>query len=230
MAKSSTKVRHHKQHLDTFVGHLPPKKSFTWTLVDQMKPQQAIDHILNRLEKELPDNLYYHGHHHTVDVMESVKVIAASESITPDEFDLLLVATAFHDCGFLNQYKNHEEESCKIARAALPQFGYDERSIVTICNMIMATKVPQDPHSKLAEILCDADLDYLGTDRFKRIGDQLYDELISINAISDRKAWDEIQLKFLNAHHYYTRFGKENRQPTKELHIAELKVTLGLTE
>lgn len=223
-------MRHRNQHLDTFVGQLPPKKSFTWTLVDQMKPQQAIDHILNRLEKELPENLYYHGHHHTVDVMESVKVIAASESLSSAELDLLLVATAFHDCGFLNQYENHEEESCKIARAELPQFGYEESSIVSICNMIMATKVPQDPHDKLAEILCDADLDYLGTDRFKRIGDQLYEELTCRNVISNRRSWDEIQLKFLSAHHYYTRFGKEFRQPTKELHMAQLKVTLGHTE
>ncbi|MFT4526636.1 MAG: hypothetical protein ACI9FU_002425 [Granulosicoccus sp.] len=195
-----------------------------------MKPQQAIDHILNRLEKELPDNLYYHGHHHTVDVMASVKVIAASENVSHDELDLLTVATAYHDCGFLNQYKNHEEESCKIVRNALPQFDYEETAIDRICDMIMATKVPQDPHDKLAEILCDADLDYLGTDCFKRIGDELYDELTSINAINGREVWNQIQLKFLNAHHYYTRFGKEHRQPTKELHIAELKVTLGLSE
>ena len=83
-----------------------------------MKPKQAIDHILNRLEKELPENLYYHGHHHTVDVMESVRVIATSENVSSDELDLLLVATAYHDCGFLNQYKNHEEEGCKIVRLA----------------------------------------------------------------------------------------------------------------
>ena len=195
-----------------------------------MKPQQAIDHILSRLEKDLPDNLYYHRHHHTVDVMVSVKVIAASENISPKEMTLLMVAAAYHDCGFLNQYKNHEEESCKIVREALSGFSFEESDIAIICEMIMATKVPQSPRSKLAEILCDADLDYLGTNRFKKIGDQLYDELVAINAISDRETWNKIQLKFLNTHHYYTSFGKENRQPAKEVHIKELKVTLGLIE
>jgi predicted metal-dependent HD superfamily phosphohydrolase len=194
-----------------------------------MKPQQAIDHILSRLEKDLPETLYYHGRHHAVDVLESAKMIAKSENVTLEEINLLLVAAAYHDCGFLNKYKNHEEESCKIARGALPQFGFDDVSVVKVCEMIMATKVPQNPHSKLAEILCDADLDYLGTDRFKRTGDLLYDELIAIKAISDRKTWDHIQIKFLTAHRYYTKFSKENRQPTKELHIRGLKKTLGLS-
>ena len=72
-----------------------------------MKPQQAIDHILSRLEKELPETLYYHGQHHAVDVLESAKMIAKSEDVTLEEINLLLVAAAYHDCGFLNQYKNH---------------------------------------------------------------------------------------------------------------------------
>ena len=194
-----------------------------------MKPQQAIDHILHRLETELPETLYYHGHHHTVDVMNSVRVIGASEGLSSEEMALLLVAAAYHDCGFLNQYQNHEEESCKIAREALHQFGFDEASRVKICDMIMATKVPQHPKCKLADVLCDADLDYLGTDRFKLIGNQLYDELIARKAISDRKTWDYIQVKFLTEHQYYTRFSKENRQPTKELHIQGLKEKLSLS-
>jgi hypothetical protein len=94
----------------------------------------------------------------------------------------------------------------------------------------MATKVPQNPRSKIAEILCDADLDYIGTNRFKRTGDQLYDELIARKAIPNRETWDHIQVKFLSTHRYYTKFSKENRQPTKELHIVALKKTLGLAE
>lgn len=174
--------------------------------------------------------MYYHGRHHAVDVLDSAKMIAKSENVTLEEINLLLVAAAYHDCGFLNKYKNHEEESCEIARAALPKFGFDNVSVVKVCDMIMATKVPQNPRSKIAEILCDADLDYIGTNRFKRTGDQLYDELIARKAIPNRETWDHIQVKFLSTHRYYTKFSKENRQPTKELHIVALKKTLGLAE
>ncbi len=228
MVSLSIKTKRGHSLIETNVHHLPPKKSFTWTLVDQMKPQQAIDHILNRLEKELPEHLYYHGHRHTLDVMRSAKVIAASEKITSEQSEVLMVAAAYHDCGFLTQYQNHEEEGCKIARESLPEFGFDQATIDQICEMIMATKVPQQPRSKLAEVLCDADLDYLGTDRFSPIGDQLFHELIYIKAISDRETWDKIQLKFLSAHKYFTRFGKEQRQPTKEMHIENLKELLGV--
>ena len=193
-----------------------------------MDPQAAITHILDRLKQELPDNLHYHGHHHTLDVLESVKVIAASENVNAENFNLLLVAAAYHDCGFLTSYKEHEAAGCEIARATLPGFGFGAETIDHICSMILATKVPQGPKDTLAEILCDADLDYLGTDRFKPIGDQLYKELRSMNAVSDIKAWNQIQLKFLTQHSYYTRFGKEYRQPKKEKNIQQLKAEMGL--
>lgn len=193
-----------------------------------MEPQKAIAYILNRLEKELPEHLYYHGHHHTLQVLESVKRIAATENVSGMPLDLLLVATAFHDSGFLIEYQDHEQHGCDIARKELPQFGFGEEAIGKICDMIMATRIPQNPCCNMAEMLCDADLDYLGTDRFRPIGDSLYKELRSMDKVSDRKTWDEIQLNFLSSHTYYTRFSIENRQPIKEKHIQELKQELGI--
>ena len=161
-----------------------------------MQPQKAIDHILLRLKNELSENLYYHGHHHTKEVLGSVRIIAESENVSGVPLDLLLVATAYHDCGFLIQYQNHEEMSCQIARKTLPQFGFKQDETDKICDMIMATKIPQKPCCAMAEMLCDADLDYLGTDSFWDIGDTLYKELRSIDAIGSRKDWDMVQLNF----------------------------------
>lgn len=192
-----------------------------------MDSQAAITHILDRLKQELPDHLHYHGHHHTVDVLQSVELIAASENVSKEEMELLSVATAYHDCGFLTEYKDHEKHGCDIARSTLPKFGFANEQVGHICEMIMATKVPQQPNGRLAKILCDADLEYLGTDRFKSIGDQLFDELMAINAVADRREWDEIQVSFLTQHRYFTTFCKQNRQPRKEQHLEDLRSSLG---
>jgi hypothetical protein len=66
-----------------------------------------------------------------------------------------------------------------IAKEYLPLFGFAEKDIDCICGMIMATKIPQQPRTKLQEIICDADLDYLGRDDFYTIGRTLFEEFMT---------------------------------------------------
>ncbi len=183
----------------------------------------AIEHILKELEADLPKHLYYHGHHHTLDVLEAVERIAQSEHVSEGDLNLLLVAAAYHDCGFLNGHQDHEQTGCDIARKSLPDYGFDEAVIERICDMIMATKVPQTPESHLAKILCDADLDYLGRDDFEPIGNNLFKELKHLGILSEVEAWNRIQLKFLGQHAYHTAYGKTIREPEKQMHLKKIK-------
>lgn len=52
------------------------------------------------------------------------------------------------------------------ARQYLPHFGYTGDEIEQVCDIIMATQMPQNPHNHLGQIICDADLDYLGRNDF----------------------------------------------------------------
>ena len=65
-----------------------------------------------------------------------------------------------------------------MARAWLPQFDYSKEEIEKICELILVTKMPQKPKNKLEEIICDADLYYLGTDQFFVTADKLYKEFM----------------------------------------------------
>ena len=69
--------------------------------------------------------------------------------------------------------------------------------------------------NKLQEIICDADLDYLGTDDFEEIADRLRRELTEMGKIQSRKQWDEIQVKFLKQHQYFTQTAIQMRQEKK---------------
>lgn len=183
----------------------------------------AIQYILKQLESDLPGHLYYHGHHHTLDVLEAVERIGESEGVTEDQQNLLLVAAAYHDCGFLNGHQEHERKGCEIVKKNLPGFGFEDAEIDQICTMIMATKVPQDPQDHLAKILCDADLDYLGRDDFGPIGTNLFKELTHLGIVTEIEKWNRIQVGFLGQHQYHTAYGKNHRQPKKQEHLDNLK-------
>jgi uncharacterized protein len=188
-----------------------------------MNHQAAIDFIQTRLKEELAEHLYYHSYGHTVDVIDASARIGAAEGITDEEHKLLSVAAAYHDCGFLTTYAGHEEAGCRIARETLPGFDFGDSDIETICDMIMATQVPQKPQSLLAKILCDADLDYLGRDDFYTIGQHLFKEWMVVGIVMEERTWNRIQVKFLGSHQYHTAYAKKFRAPVKQSYLAELE-------
>jgi uncharacterized protein len=184
---------------------------------------QAETFILAKLKKELPNSLYYHSIHHVMDVLKAAIEYAKLENLSEDDITILKTAVLFHDAGFTVDTKNHEEIGCGIVRETLPQFGYSSEAIETICGMIMATKIPQNPQNLLEEIICDADLDYLGRDDFWEIGNNLYKELEIYGILSDEKDWNRLQLKFLSSHNYFTNSAKMLRMEKKDSHTKRIK-------
>ena len=178
--------------------------------------------ILKKLEKELPANLTYHGIHHTLDVFSAAMKIAEAENLSSSEIRLLRIAILYHDAGFTVSYKNHEEEGCKMAKKDLPAYGYSDKEIDVVCGMIMATKIPQDPHTISEKIICDADLDYLGRDDFEKISNTLLEEMKMYTQLHDETAWYRIQKSFLEKHQYHTAFSRNNREDKKQKYLAEI--------
>lgn len=194
-----------------------------------MQFQKAKSYISGRLRKELPKHLSYHSVAHVKDVYQSAERLAQAEGVTGEDLKLLLTAVMYHDCGFMVQAKDHEKISCDIAKEALPQFGYTEGQIERICGMIMATRVPQEPKNHLEEIICDADLDYLGRDDFFDIGNKLYLELMVYGIIQTEDEWNRLQVRFLEQHHYFTKTAIETRKAQKDAYVQQLKDALSKT-
>ncbi len=188
-----------------------------------MRSEQAIEHIISRLRNELPENLRYHCLEHTIQVVNAARYIASVEGLPEDEIDILATAAAYHDCGFLLTYQNHEELGSEIAEEALPQFGFTAVQINSIKELIMATKVPQNPKSMAAKVLCDADLDYLGGNNYETIARGLYDELVLNGFDMSEEKWQNTQIKFLESHNFWTDFAIQNRAPQKAELLAKLK-------
>lgn len=178
--------------------------------------------ILDKLNKELSEKLFYHGKHHTLDVLHITEELCQLEKISEKETVLVKTAALFHDSGFTLSYQDHEMLGCQIVEQTLPQCGYTPQDIKAICGMIMATKIPQNPQNHLEKILCDADLDYLGRDDFHKIGNSLFRELQAYDILNDEQKWNKIQISFLEGHSYHTRTNKTRRDPIKQLYLQEL--------
>ncbi len=188
-----------------------------------MQFQKAKSHIAARLRKELPKHLSYHSAAHVKDVYTAAERLAKAEGIKGEDRTLLLTAVMYHDCGFIIQAKDHETISCDIARQALPGFDYTPEQIERICGMIMATRVPQEPQNHLEQIICDADLDYLGRDDFFSIGNKLFLELRVYGIIRTEEEWNTLQVRFLEQHHYFTKTAIETRKAQKDAYVQGLK-------
>jgi len=183
--------------------------------------------IITRLQKELDPALIYHNVSHTLDVMKQVELIAKSEGvINRHELMLLKIAAAYHDSGFLFVYKNHEEKGCEIVRTDLSKI-LTGKDLDIICGIIMATKIPQLPNNLLEQIICDADLDYLGRDDFEPISQNLYKEFIHFGIIKKENDWDAIQIGFFEMHHYFTKTALSKRKKKKEKHLLQIKKRSG---
>lgn len=184
-----------------------------------MQVEQAGNFILDKIKKELPQYFYYHNADHALDVYTAAKLIAAGEGVSGYELDLLLTAAYYHDSGFLFGQANHEEGSCKNARQYLPQFGYTTDEIEQVCDIIMATKMPQSPHNHLGQIICDADLDYLGRNDFFILSKRLFSELVITDHLESELEWDRQQVKFLQSHHYFTKTALRLRAEGENEHL-----------
>ncbi len=181
---------------------------------------------LDLLKSKLSKDLYYHGVHHTLDVLDVINKYIRYYKIDPYNAKILRIAVLLHDIGFVVSNKDHEASSVAIAKEMMSDLGFSKEEIEKVKALILATRVPQRPKNKLERIICDADLDYLGRKDFYKISDLLFKELKMYTALNTKKAWNKAQIKFLEAHKYHTDFAKKNRAPLKEKRIKELKQLL----
>ena len=181
-------------------------------------------HVVAMLQKGLSPRFTYHRLDHTLDVLEQTQQIAKRESLRQEEeFFLLKLASLYHDTGFLYIYTGHEIKGCELTRKELPAFGVTDLQIEKVCGMIMATRIPQSPGNLLEEIICDADLDYLGRDDFEQISSQLYKEFLDFGFVKNYDDWMHKQTSFFESHEYFTKSSQQLRGPEKMKHLIKLK-------
>lgn len=187
-----------------------------------LKDAQAL--VTDLLTNKISKNLRFHTLQHTQEVVAACEKIAEFQQLPQEERLILAVAAWFHDTGYTGgQAKDHESLSVQLATDFLKQHTANEEFTAKVIGCINATRMPQDPTNALEEIICDADLTHLGTEAFKEKSRLLREELEEFGGKEvSKKSWRKINIRFLDGHQYFTKYGKEVLQPGKEKHLAEL--------
>ncbi len=175
------------------------------------------------LEKELPENMYFHNFEHTLLVVEGVKLIAKQSNVAEIDLFVLTLAAFLHDVGYTQQYIGHELASTRIARIFLLENGLGADQVEAVTHLILATKYPQLPKNNLEQIICDADFYHFSLENYTGFAERLKREWeVSLQLVYSDREWDAINLDMLAGHEYFTGFGKKILQKKKNLNIEKL--------
>lgn len=172
----------------------------------------AKSYALDYLMKFVGQDFQYHNLSHTLDVFQSVSMLALSEKINEHDLILLQTAALYHDMGIHINYFGHEKESIQIIERVLPGFDFKPSEITAISKLIADTCITCIPQNNLGKLLCDADLDYLGREDYLEISKLLRKEweICGIKTFTD-KEWYFHQLDYLSKHRYYSDTAKKTR-------------------
>lgn len=179
--------------------------------------------IIARMRADLDHRFTYHTVEHTLDVINICEEICVAENMDECQTLILQISALFHDTGFLLSRTNHEERSVDIFNEASLKYNLQENHMLDIVKCIRATRVPQEPQSKLEEIICDADLDYLGREDFWPISDSLFSEMTNCGEIVGSDAWKALQTRFMAAHKFHTPFSKMRRDERLIINLDQVK-------
>jgi predicted metal-dependent HD superfamily phosphohydrolase len=181
----------------------------------------AVAYAIGRLRSELSPNFTYHNLWHTQhEVMPIARKLASMSQADEADIQLLEVATAFHDIGFIEVNKNHELTGARIVAQVLPDFGFSSAQIEIIMGLIIATRLPQSPCIPLEKCIADADLDVLGRDDFIARNSCLREEMANGGTHFTDQSWLEGQLEFAQSHNYFTAAARNLRGKYKNENIA----------
>lgn len=178
--------------------------------------------VVSRLEKQ-DAHFTYHNLAHALDVMEQAERIAKAEGVDEKDQLLLRLAALYHDLCYPQGSHGHEQRGAELFEQEAAVWDFSAPEIEKVKKLILATKVPQKPTSTLEEIICDADLDYLGREDFLKVGRGLRDEYLHFQVLKNAAEWDVMQVHFLEKHRYFTNSSRKLREPVKQRHLEELK-------
>ncbi|MBK7935768.1 MAG: HD family phosphohydrolase [Lewinellaceae bacterium] len=179
-------------------------------------------HIKEYFNKYISSDYVFHDLEHTAQTVAAARMIGEGFQISERDMLLLMIATWFHDTGYAEGPKDHEERSCSNADHFLRGKISDEE-LKKLLSCIRATKVPQQPQNLLEQIICDADLSHLGMESYwDRTGKYRQELTLTKQVVMSEQDWVDFELNFMLNHNYHTAVANELFNKRKARHIQTL--------
>lgn len=186
---------------------------------------QIIELILKELASRLSPKLSFHNLEHTQDVLTEVEVFSGHDHVPAHSIELLQIAAAFHDSGYLTQFEDNEPIGAEIAMTYMQRANiYTNEQIRLVKKMILDTSIMptgalQKATTPISGYLLDADVSNFGRKDF-------FDRSLLI--MQERGETDEIAFwkstaKLLERHSWFTSAAKALRESQKQINLRLLR-------
>ena len=168
--------------------------------------------------------LHFHNLNHILEVLELSQSLCDHYQLEEADRFVVTAAAWFHDIGYLyGKSVGHEEYAADYAEKWLAEKDVPADTVEKIRGCIMATMLPQKPQTLNEQIICDADLWQLGTDRFTEKHKLLRREMAEIQGkVFDTDAWRKKNIDLLKQHQFHTDYARMLLQLKKEEHLNRL--------
>jgi predicted metal-dependent HD superfamily phosphohydrolase len=187
---------------------------------------QEVEKYIQTFYTEHPDErIIYHNKQHTQSVVSAAIQIANHYQLDDKDFFIVVTAAYFHDLGYYTgAASEHEQRGADMAAAFLNSLQVPAEVIEQVKGCILATQLPQEPHTQLEKIMSDADLFHLGSPEFGERDKLMRKEIEAIKGITiDKNEWRKSTIHFLENHHFQTDYCQLLLAPVKEENLQKLK-------
>ena len=186
----------------------------------------AQEYVIAYIAANFPISITYHNMGHVNEVVKAAKKIGITIDLSDDELEIVVLAAWFHDIGYHSGHLGHENRSADIAKSFLLKKGFSVDKTNRVIGCIEATRVPQEPSNLLEDVVCDADLYHLGSDKFEEKSDELWDELKAQGTDLSYFEWLKTSRDFIKSHKYHTSCAREKLGPIKRENLRRLEQTI----
>ena len=175
------------------------------------------ERVFEEILQELPETLHFHTAEHARNVYDQSFLLCRSEEIEQEERLLVRTAALMLFTGLTQSYTNFENRSSVISREVLSAYQYSDTQIDQVCNLILAAKMPFDPHNLLEKILIDAKMEYIGRPDYVTRIKLLFQEVKESGRNITWQEFKQEQLELLSGFRFFTLAGQRLRElPTEE--------------
>ena len=189
----------------------------------QLIKLQDVEEAINKMFiDDASPNLWFHNAQLAVSIASQAELLATAERLPLEQYINLKLASIFLMTGYMSDYNNPAEASCKLMDEILPRFGFDESYIISARELI-TNSFNEKYESDTDKILHDARYDYLGRVDYIKLSEKLLKERNEHGINKVTGTWRDIQEKLLTDHEFLTNTGKLLRSVPLEEQIAKLQ-------
>jgi predicted metal-dependent HD superfamily phosphohydrolase len=167
-------------------------------------------YIKNYYDTEFSADFTFHNYHRAVAIVRNCMTLGIQMNASKEQLRTLQLAAWFLETGFSKDYYNYHTASVAIANEYLESKGADDDLKKAVEEIILSTRIPEQPVTLLAQILCDARMYHAAEKNFLPAIENLRKEqqLVVKKEYSD-KEWLAQNLDAVTNYFYFTAAAKE---------------------